>query len=222
MPTALVIGASRGIGKEFVNLLVQGNWNVYASARSVKESEQLGSNGAKGIVLDVTDPESLASVGLHLKQVSLDLVLYVAGIYGPEQGAMQAPGAAEFDLVMHTNVLGAMHSVQLFAPNLSLSKGKFIFISSLMGSVSATQSSFGLVYRCSKAALNMCVKAASFDYPDVIFTLLNPGWVRTDMGGSNATISVNQSVSGMLEVIKGLSIKDSGSFLSYQGKAMQW
>jgi len=222
MQTALVIGASRGIGKEFVSQLLQGNWSVYASARTPKDIEHLNSLGAKGIVLDVTDQDSLRSALLSLNKVSLNLVIYVAGIYGPEQGATHAPSAAEFNQVMHTNVLGAMQSIELLAPALGLSKGKFIFISSLMGSVSATQSSFGWVYRSSKAALNMCVKAASFDYPDVICALMNPGWVRTDMGGSNASISVNQSVSGMLDVINRLSIKDSGSFQSYEGRPMQW
>jgi NAD(P)-dependent dehydrogenase (short-subunit alcohol dehydrogenase family) len=105
---------------------------------------------------------------------------------------------------------------------LEITKGKFIFISSLMGSISATQSSFGWIYRASKAALNMSVKAASMDYPRVTFSVMNPGWVKTDMGGESAPTSVDQSVKGMLSVISKLSLNDSGSFQSFDERSINW
>jgi NAD(P)-dependent dehydrogenase (short-subunit alcohol dehydrogenase family) len=115
-----------------------------------------------------------------------------------------------------------MQSIPLLAPMLEITNGKFIFISSLMGSISATQSSFGWIYRASKAALNMIVKAASFDYPRVIFSVMNPGWVKTDMGGESAPTLVDQSVKGMLSVISKLSLNDSGSFQSFDERSMNW
>lgn len=222
MTSALIIGASRGIGKEFVTQLLNSEWTVYACARDLKDIDLLEQQGAKGILLDVTDPTSIVGLGRSLDVVDLDLVIYVAGIYGPEFGSRLVPSAAEFDKVMHTNVLGAMQSIPLLAPMLEITKGKFIFISSLMGSISATQSSFGWIYRASKAALNMSVKAASMDYPRVTFSVMNPGWVKTDMGGESAPTSVDQSVKGMLSVISKLSLNDSGSFQSFDERSMNW
>ena len=222
MTSALIIGASRGIGKEFVTQLLNSEWTVYACARDLKDIDLLEQQGAKGILLDVTDPTSIVGLGRSLDVVDLDLVIYVAGIYGPEFGSRLVPSAAEFDKVMHTNVLGAMQSIALLAPMLEITKGKFIFISSLMGSISATQSSFGWIYRASKAALNMSVKAASMDYPRVTFSVMNPGWVKTDMGGESAPNSVDQSVKGMLSVISKLSLNDSGSFQSFDERSMNW
>lgn len=222
MTSALIIGASRGIGKEFVTQLLNSEWTVYACARDLKDIDLLEQQGAKGILLDVTDPTSIVGLGRSLEVVDLDLVIYVAGIYGPEFGSRLVPSAAEFDKVMHTNVLGAMQSIPLLAPMLEITKGKFIFISSLMGSISATQSSFGWIYRASKAALNMSVKAASMDYPRVTFSVMNPGWVKTDMGGESAPTSVDQSVKGMLSVISKLSLNDSGSFQSFDERSMNW
>lgn len=222
MTSALIIGASRGIGKEFVTQLLNSEWTVYACARDLKDIDLLEQQGAKGILLDVTDPTSIVGLGRSLDVVDLDLVIYVAGIYGPEFGSRLVPSAAEFDKVMHTNVLGAMQSIALLAPMLEITKGKFIFISSLMGSISATQSSFGWIYRASKAALNMSVKAASMDYPRVTFSVMNPGWVKTDMGGESAPTTVDQSVKGMLSVISKLSLNDSGSFQSFDERSMNW
>jgi len=220
--SALIIGASRGIGKEFVTQLLKSEWTVYACARDLKDIDSLEQQGGKGIPLDVTDPTSIAGLSRTLDGVDLDLVIYVAGIYGPELGPKHVPSATEFDKVMHTNVLGAMQCIPLLAPMLEITNGKFIFISSLMGSISATQSSFGWIYRASKAALNMSVKAASFDYPRVIFSVMNPGWVKTDMGGESAPTSVDQSVKGMLSVISKLSLNDSGSFQSFDERSMNW
>jgi len=222
MTSALIIGASRGIGKEFVTQLLNSDWTVYACARDLKDIDLLEQQGAKGILLDVTDPTSIVGLGRSLDVVDLDLVIYVAGVYGPEFGSRLVPSAAEFDKVMHTNVLGAMQSIALLAPMLEITKGKFIFISSLMGSISATQSSFGWIYRASKAALNMSVKAASMDYPRVTFSVMNPGWVKTDMGGESAPTSVDQSVKGMLSVISKLSLNDSGSFQSFDERSINW
>ena len=222
MTSALIIGASRGIGKEFVTQLLKSEWTVYACARDLSDIDLLEQQGAKGILLDVTDSTSIAGLGWSLDGVDLDLVIYVAGIYGPELGSNHVPSATEFDKVMHTNVLGAMQSIPLLAPMLEITNGKFIFISSLMGSISATQSSFGWIYRASKAALNMIVKAASFDYPRVIFSVMNPGWVKTDMGGESAPTLVDQSVKGMLSVISKLSLNDSGSFQSFDERSMNW
>jgi NAD(P)-dependent dehydrogenase (short-subunit alcohol dehydrogenase family) len=127
-----------------------------------------------------------------------------------------------FDATMHANVLGAMQVIPLVAPLVGAARGKFAFITSGMGSIGDAESSMGWVYRASKAALNMAVHSARNDYPNVTLVTMNPGWVRTDMGGASAPTSVADSVSGMLTVIERLKPSDSGSFQSYDGRKMQW
>jgi NAD(P)-dependent dehydrogenase (short-subunit alcohol dehydrogenase family) len=152
----------------------------------------------------------------------LDLAVYVAGVFGSYDGATEPPAAAMFDATMHANVLGAMQAIPLVAPCIESVKGKFVFITSGMGSISDAESSMGWVYRASKAALNMAVHSARNDYPNMTLITMNPGWVKTDMGGAQAPTSVAQSVSGMLGVIEKTKPSESGSFQSYDGRKMGW
>ena len=185
MPAALVMGASRGIGRELVRQLLAAGWQVHATARADAALAELQTAGAMPLKLDVTRPESLAGLGWQLDDVKLDLAIYVAGVYGPpHQGATAPPAQADFDAVMHANVLGAMQALPLVAPMMEQAGGRFVVISSEMGSIGETESSHGWIYRASKAALNMAVKSASFDYPKATLLAMSPGWVRTDMGGA--------------------------------------
>jgi NAD(P)-dependent dehydrogenase (short-subunit alcohol dehydrogenase family) len=222
MPTALIIGASRGIGREFVRQLRAANWKVFATAREDQALAALRGEGAEALKLDVTKPESLAGLGWQLDGEKLDLAVYVAGVYGPAHQTGSAPTAQDFDQVMHTNVLGAMQAIPLVAPMVEAARGKFAFISSGMGSIGEAESSYGWLYRASKAALNMVVRSAAFDHPKAIFVALNPGWVRTDLGGANAPLSAEESVRDMLGVIDSLDSNDSGSFRDYTGRTVAW
>jgi NAD(P)-dependent dehydrogenase (short-subunit alcohol dehydrogenase family) len=222
MPTALILGASRGIGREFVRQLLAKGWKVFATARDDASLAALGSQGAQPLKLDVTKPESLAGLGWQLDGEKLDLAVYVAGVFGARDGATIAPTEHDFDYVMHANVFGAMQAIPLVAPMVEAARGKFGFLSTGMGSVSEVESSYGWVYRASKSALNMVVKSASLDYPKATFVALDPGWVRTDMGGQNAAITVEESVSGLLQVIASLTQEDSGAYRSRTGRQLAW
>ncbi len=222
MPTALIIGASRGIGREFVRQLLGDGWKVTATARDDASIASLNAEGAEAIKLDVARPESLAALGWRLDGAKVDLAVYVAGVYGPPDGATVTPTAEEFDAVMHANVLGAMQMIPMVAPMVEAAGGRFVFITSGMGSIGEAEASNGWVYRVSKAALNMAVRSASFDYPRATFIAMSPGWVRTDMGGPNATIAVDESVSGMRRVIDTLTNDDTGTFRNHAGRELAW
>lgn len=222
MPTALILGASRGIGHEFVRQLAGSGWRVIATARDDQSLDALRKEGVEAFKLDVTKPDSLAGLGWQLDGEKFDLAIYVAGVFGTKDGATTPPTAQDFDKVMHTNVLGAMQAIPLIAPMVEAANGKFAFISSVMGSIAETESSYGWLYRASKAALNMAVTCAKFDYPKATFAALHPGWVRTDMGGAGASIDVQTSVSGLLQVIGALKNSDSGNYRDYTGRQLLW
>jgi len=223
MPVALIIGASRGIGREYVRQLLARGWDVHATVRDDAALSALRASGAKALKVDVTRAESLAGIGWELDGVALDLAVYVAGVYGPHhQGPMSPPSQADFDAVMHANVLGAMSALPLVAPMVEAAGGRFVFISSGMGSIAETDSGYGWLYRTSKAALNMAVKSAASSYPKATLLAMCPGWVRTDMGGEGAPLAVEDSVTGMLKVIEAAGLEDSGSFHDYSGRVVPW
>jgi NAD(P)-dependent dehydrogenase (short-subunit alcohol dehydrogenase family) len=213
----LVLGASRGIGLEFVRQYIHAGAQVTATARNEDGLQKIKALGAKALRLDVADPQSVSGLAWMLDGEEFDIALYVAGVY-TESGATTPPTREEFDHTMHTNVLGAMQTIPQVAPLVEQAKGKFIFITSGMGSIGEAGSSFGWTYRVSKAALNMAVIAAQHDYPQAIMLPMCPGWVRTDMGGPNASISVEESVSAMRKTITGLSAKDKGKYFHHDGR----
>lgn len=220
--TALVIGASRGIGREFVRQLCEDGWKVFATARDDASLAMLTDEGAHAIKIDVTKPESLAELPWRLDGEKIDLALYVAGVLPNWEGATESPSLIDFDATMHANVLGAMQSLPLLAPFVSDARGRFIFITSIMGSIAEASGSTAWIYRASKAALNMAVYSARRDYPDLTLAVIHPGWVQTDMGGSGATVLVRDSVSGMRKVIETLKPSDSGVFMAYDGRRIAW
>jgi NAD(P)-dependent dehydrogenase (short-subunit alcohol dehydrogenase family) len=213
----LILGASRGIGLEFVRQYAHAGARVIASARSDEGLQKIQALGAQAFKLDVADPKSVSGLAWQLDGEKLDVAIYVAGVY-TTAGALNPPTREEFDRTLHTNVLGAMQAIPQVAPLVEDAGGKFIFITSGMGSIGETGSSFGWTYRVSKAALNMAVIAAQHDYPRAIMLPMCPGWVRTDMGGPSASISVEESVGAMRKTIAKLSVKDKFKYFHHDGR----
>jgi NAD(P)-dependent dehydrogenase (short-subunit alcohol dehydrogenase family) len=223
--TVLIAGASRGIGLEFARQYAIQGWKVYAGVRSpAKATELMRVKGVEVIPLDVTSANSIAGAAWHADEDPLGLLIVCAGLYGPETRGFLAPGDADFDAVMHTNVLGPMRVIQAFADSVVDTGGKIAVISSMMGSIAGTSSTSGLLYRASKAAANMVAKCAANEYgPRGVTVLsLHPGWVRTQMGGPNAEIEAYDSVTGMRGVIERASPADNGAFFNYDGTPIAW
>lgn len=220
MSTILILGASRGIGLEFVRQYRAAGDRVIATARSSDGLQALERLGAQTLKLDVADPASISRLGWSLDGEKVDVAVYVAGVYSTA-GATEPPTQQDFDRVMHTNVLGAMQSIPQVGPLVEAAGGKFVFITSGMAHIAGTDSSFGWLYRASKAALNMVVKAAASDYPGATFLAMSPGWVKTDMGGPGAPLTVDHSVSGMRTAIAAAGKGRSGAFLDHDGTAFK-
>jgi len=213
----LVIGASRGIGLEFVRQYAAQGARVIATARDDAGLQRLEALGARALRIDVTDAASISGLGWQLDGEQLDVALYVAGVMS-RGGATQPPAQDDFDRVMRTNVWGAMQAIPQVAPLVEAAAGRFVFISSAMGHIAGVSSSYSWVYRASKAALNMAVRAAQPDYPKAVLVAMSPGWVQTDMGGAGAPLALPDSVAAMTRSIAALTPAVRGAFLNYDGR----
>ena len=228
MNRVLVVGASRGIGFEFVRQHREAGDVVTGTARDDEGLARIQLLGATAWRLDLLDAASTAGLarliagdrdgdGLHF-----DFIVLNAGVYGPRYTGLQTPTPDEFDTVMHTNVLGAMRVLPQLVDALAPG-AKLAVISSRMGSIGLRTSPSGWLYRASKAALNSVLKDASLALDGkAISVAFHPGWVRTDMGGAGADIEVSQSVADMRRTLAGLTPQDNGSFFNHDGAALAW
>ena len=222
MRTALIIGAARGIGHEMARQYLADGWRVIATARSGEQCAALSAIGAQALLLDVTSADSIAAFGTQLAGEQLDVALLVPGLYGPRHD--DVPTEAEFDAVMHTNVLAAMRLLPLLGPLVAAARGTLAVLSSKMGSIGARTATNGSLYRASKAALNSVLVDASIALGPQGATCVafHPGWVRTDMGGAGADLPVEDSVAGLRATLARLSAVDNGSFLNVDGTPIPW
>ena len=222
MSAVLVVGASRGIGLEFVRQYRAAGCEVVATARDDEGLARIAALGARALRLDVADAAAAASLAAQIDGSLFEVAIYNAGLYGPRSVGMEAPSAAEFDAVMHTNVLGAMRVLPQVAEALAPG-ARLAVVSSRMGSIGLRTSTAGWLYRASKAALNSVLKDASLALAGrAICVALHPGWVRTEMGGSGADIDVQTSVDDMRRTLAGLTPADHGGFFNHDGQALAW
>ena len=218
----LVVGASRGIGLEFVRQYRAAGDAVTATARSDEGLVRIEALGATALRLDVASDAGAAALARSIEGVAFDVIVLNAGVYGPRSQGLQAPTQDEFDAVMHTNVLGAMRVlpqvVDALAPD-----AKLAVISSRMASLALRTSPSGWLYRASKAALNSVLKDASLVlHGKATCVAFHPGWVRTDMGGGGADLDVATSVADMRRTLAALVPKDNGAYLNHDGAALAW
>ncbi len=221
MATALIIGASRGIGLEMVRQYLSDGWRVIATARQAEDVDTLAAMGVEAHALDVTNVEACAGLG-WLDGEELDVAILNAGVYGPRHDGF--PLRTDFDSVMHTNVLAAMRLLPIIAPMVCAVRGKLAVLSSKMGSLSERAHPTGSLYRASKAALNSVLidTALTFGKQGATCVAFHPGWVRTDMGGAGADISAEESAAGIRKTLSGLPASEAAVYRNYDGAEIGW
>jgi NAD(P)-dependent dehydrogenase (short-subunit alcohol dehydrogenase family) len=222
--TVLVTGANRGIGLELARQLRARGHQVIGTARNVQDATELKETGAVVVQLDVADSNSVRAMAKELEGQKIDLLINNAGISGHNAGSFAETDFDQLGTIFDVNSLGPMRVTQALLPNLLAGNGKTVVqISSVMGSI-ANNSGGYYGYRASKTALNMLNKSLALELADMGITcmVLHPGWVQTRMGGAEAAITPQVSVSGMMQVIADLSPEDSGRFLDYQGNELPW
>jgi NAD(P)-dependent dehydrogenase (short-subunit alcohol dehydrogenase family) len=226
MSTVLITGAARGLGLDFTKQYAAKGWKVHACARKPE-----GLKGIKGDIhhhaLEVTDYKAVKALAAKLKDEAIDVLICNAGVGGERDSNAQDLGTLDPVLWRHifeVNTLAPLMMAEAFADHVARSQQKkMIGISSILGSIKNNNGG-RYFYRASKTALNMewSVLAKELESRGVICVALHPGWVQTDMGGPTATLTIEQSVPGMVKVIDGLKPSDNGRFLQYDGGELPW
>jgi len=231
MPTVLVTGANRGLGLEFARQYAADGWQVFAACRAPDAAKELQGLAAecneriRVVDMDVTDAASVGAAAAALKGEAIDVLLNNAGVGSPPDQRFGALDYSAWAKVLDTNTLGPMRVVEAFVENVEQSRQKkIVTITSGMGSIQDNSSGGSYAYRSSKAAVNMVMKSLAIDLAkrDVICVVMNPGWVRTDMGGSGGKLSPAESITALRSIIGSLSPKDSGQFLNWNGELYSW
>jgi NAD(P)-dependent dehydrogenase (short-subunit alcohol dehydrogenase family) len=227
---ALVTGANRGIGLEFVRQLLARGDRVVAACRQPGKATALNTLAGeypgrlRVLPLDVALEKSRAELVRELPLVCerLDLLVNNAGVLHSGERFGQLSQASLEDS-LRVNALGPLLVTEALAPTLA-DGARVANVSSMMSSLATRREFRSPGYCMGKAAQNMAtVQLAHALRPRGIVVLaLCPGWVQTDMGGEGAQITPAQSVEGLLRVIDGAGADDSGRFIDWRGEAMAW
>jgi len=223
----LITGAARGIGLEFARQYAELGWRVHAACREPKAAHGLLTLPGEVTVhkLDVTHPKQLTHLVRELEGEPIDLLINNAGIMGPRDRTFGTLDYDAWEEVLRVNTLAPIRVTEAFLDNIVASERKLIVsISSVFGSIGSNEDGGSYLYRSSKAALNAAMKSLAIDLRDQEATVvvLHPGWVRTDMGGTEAALSVEDSVAGMRALIDHLKPTQSGHFFGYDGGEIPW
>ena len=231
MPTILITGANRGIGLELTRQYAADGWTVHACCRFPEKAHELQALAAADSnvhvhPLDVTDAAQREALAAHLKGTPIDILLNNAGVYGDwDCQGFGASSIDEWEKVFRVNTIAPMQMMERFVDNVAVSGRRIIAnMSSKMGSIADNGSGGSYLYRSSKAALNAVVMSAARDLADkgITVVVLHPGWVRTDMGGPNGEMSVEESATALRLNLASLTEADSGRFIDIDGSTIPW
>ena len=225
--TVLITGTNRGLGLEFVKQFAIEGYQVIACTRKINKKDELHQLQKKFKTISICklDIANFSSIDQFAKlfKKPIDILINNAGVY-PDSSVDHVDYKSWLD-AFKINTLAAFKMTKAFLPHLK--KGQLKKIASLtskMGSIDDNSGGGEYIYRSSKTALNMVMKSLSIDLKpfDLSVITLHPGWVRTDMGGPNGLIDVDESVAGMKRQIDKLTIRTTGQFIAYDGKKIPW
>jgi NAD(P)-dependent dehydrogenase (short-subunit alcohol dehydrogenase family) len=224
--TALIIGASRGLGLGLVKTLLADGWQVTATVRNPQKAEALQALGNLRIEkLDMNDQQAVIALSQQFKDEVFDLLFVNAGVKGPD---VQTPNGgatlAEVGQLFFTNSVAPINLAERFIGQIRPDTGVLAFMSSVLGSVTMPDSPDLALYKASKAALNSMTSSFVTQLGDTRLTVLSmhPGWVKTDMGGEGADIDVTTSTRGLVDQVNAFTGKGGHHFINYRGETIPW
>jgi NAD(P)-dependent dehydrogenase (short-subunit alcohol dehydrogenase family) len=229
MPSILITGANRGLGFEFARQYAADGWQVFATCRhpyaAATALQELARAGVVRIIpLDVTNLESVRQAATQIEE-PIDILINSAGIGGKRE---QQTGNVDYESwreVLNVNTMGPLRVTEAFVDHLARSERKLVVtITSGLGSITDNTSGGSIPYRSSKAAVNMVMRTVSIDLAPrgITSVVINPGWVKTDMGGPSAPLTPTESVSAMRRLIGKLGPAESGKFFNHDGREYPW
>lgn len=224
----LLIGASRGLGLALAEAWSRARWSVVATVRGPGRTplHDLAATAAGHVeieTVDITDPDGIAALRSRLDGRRFDLLFVNAGVTNEPEGTVAQTSTEEFTRVMVTNALGPLRVVEalqdLVAPD-----GTIGVMSSGQGSVANNVTGGHEVYRGSKAALNTFMRsyAARHDADDRTLVLMAPGWVRTELGGPDARLDIDESISNVVATLDSLRGRTGLHYVDYLGRTVAW
>ena len=227
--TALITGTNRGIGLGLTRKFLQQGLKVYATARhpdgarALWELEHDFKSQLTVLSLDVSDQDSVGKLAASFDAPHLDILVNNAGIASEWDRPLAELQLDAVEKILRVNALAPIAVTKALLGKLRAAPAPVVAnISSLMGSIGDNSSGGAYGYRMSKAALNMFTKSLAKEDQKLTAVALHPGWVKTDMGGPQAPIQVEESTEGLAKVILALASKDSGKFLDFRGKELPW
>lgn len=227
-PVALIIGASRGLGLGLAREYLKRGWQVIATVRNEKPGplhELAAANKGRLEIeaLDINSPAQLQALRQRLADRSLDLLFVNAGVAIEAEKPIAEVGTDAFIDTMVTNALSPMRVIETLAPLVAVS-GSIVAMSSDLGSVGNNIDGGWEAYRASKAALNTLMRsfAARHAGDPRSLLLIAPGWVRTDMGGPEAVLTVEESIPQVVDVVAAHAGHHGLKFVNYLGMTVPW
>ena len=230
MKNILITGANRGLGLGFAKKCLKKNVHVLATVRDIKVSKELLAlkerfpDNLEIFELDLLKKKAGYTLANFLGDRPIDILINNAGV-GSTNQHFEAVSPKPWLEVLKVNLIAPLMVTQSIINNVKKGSDKKIyFLSSQLGSIGDNASGGMYIYRSSKTGLNQVVKSLSVDLKPQGITVvaLHPGWVKTDMGGANAPVSIDESIEGMIQVIDTTDIRDTGRFLNYDGKELPW
>lgn len=244
MKSVLITGANRGLGLELTRQYLAGGHQVFAATRQPEAATELHALAAQAdgrlivVALDVTDAASLTAAYQQVAAATdhLDILINNAGILPGHPGSgiaadnqqSQQLGQLSYDDAMRvfaTNAVGPLLVTQQFLPLLKAGhKSRVVSLSSGLGSLELKASGSHYHYSASKAAMNMYMRtlAAEAGQYGIISIMVDPGWMRTEMGGTGAALPAADSAKGIIRLTGQLHAEENGSFVTWQGKPVAW